>query len=221
MDTDYYILRFGLYTVQLWRLIEMGPNASETDKSQEGFQLEGSPYFYKSMYVNKLVYIRAYKATDYGAESTFKDHWRIRTRTSVYTIKPVPEVLFMDDTGHIFVEIKKKKINYLENLITQPSNHNSRDFLRFFKRKWPFSIIIKKAQSLVYNIVDVDEIFLPISKTFTISMDNRFSAIDSTGNSTHSDFHEIESACRALHYINDTNEVRYLCREEVKLLFIQ
>jgi hypothetical protein len=198
MGTDYYILRFGLYTVQLWRLIEMGPNASEADKSQKGFQLEGSPYFYKSMEANELVYIRTYKATDYETGLTFKMDWRIRVELGF------PKVSFMDETGHIYVEIE---------------HQNLRKFLRTFEKTWPISPITKN-EKLTYKFVHVDEIFLPILKAPSVSTNNRFSTIDSTGDSTNSDFHEIESACRELCHINDTNEVRYLCREEATLPLI-
>jgi hypothetical protein len=200
MGTDYYILRFGLYTVQLWRLKEVDPNASEADKSQKGFQLEGSPYFYKSMEANELVYIRAFKATDYGGGFTFKEDWRIGLK------KVIPEVLFMGDTGHIFVEIEHQ-FDYYKNKTNHPSDNDSRELIKTFEKKWPFNKFAQK-KKITYRIVDVDEIFLPISKT-PIS-NNRSSTMDYMGSPTDSDFHEIESACRALHHINGVDQVNLI-----------
>ncbi|KAI8887137.1 hypothetical protein K501DRAFT_307808 [Backusella circina FSU 941] len=211
VDTDYYILRFGYYTVQLWRLKKMDLDASEADKLKKGFQLkeEDSPYFYKSMEDSELVYIRTYKATDYGTGFTFKEDWNIHIKSDV------PEVLFMDETGHIFVEMEHQ-FDYCKGNKNQPSDQNSRKLLETLGGKWPFTKLVKKNDKLTYKILDVDEIFLPISKTPSISTNNRSSTIDYVVSSTDSNFHEIESACRALHHINgsDTSKNRAKLSDE-------
>ncbi|KAI8883517.1 hypothetical protein K501DRAFT_333305 [Backusella circina FSU 941] len=196
INYTYYILRFGLYTVQLWRLKEMDSDALEQDESINGFRLEeeDSPYFYKSMVENELVYIRAYKATDYGTGFTFKEDWDIHIKSGI------PEVAFMDGTGHIFVTIEHRS-DYAANKSDYPSDPNASKLISTLKYKWPFKKTLENKR-YPYEILDVDEIFLPLSKTSTSSTNNRSS-----------EFHEIESACHALHFIN--NEYKRYSRPEL------
>ncbi|GAA5803912.1 hypothetical protein HPULCUR_009397 [Helicostylum pulchrum] len=125
-----YLIRFGRHTVQLWSV--KGSITEEDPISEE----------------DQLLYIRAYKAPDYGRAYSFRDSWKIYNFDSIKFVGNNP-------LGRLIVNIR------------DTSDDNSSD----------------KNSSKVYH---TEEIFLPL---------------DEVNNGRKFDYHQLESACQALHFL--------------------
>jgi hypothetical protein len=181
-----YLLRFGVCTTQLWRLVEIPTDKlEEAKKGMKVFDFGKLPLFstaayYNTLTDNNLIFARVYKGNHHTHLSTFRDTLGCQG----------PVFRFMKNPGHIIVNITRE--------IDGDRNVQLRNEPSFTRRRVPR--IGARFHSVEDNkkpdppVID-DELFLPLSK---ISHPD-----------AEAEFCEIESAFQTLHYLDTIKKIPY------------
>ncbi|KAI7892962.1 uncharacterized protein EV154DRAFT_503473 [Mucor mucedo] len=101
------LIRFGLYTVQLWEL--SGPAISLVNPSNDLITPAANMETVASKQDDKLLYIRAYKGPDYGIKYSFRENWRIQRFESIRFIGGMA-------SGRMIVNITENETKKCEQL---------------------------------------------------------------------------------------------------------
>ncbi|KAG2206944.1 hypothetical protein INT47_008413 [Mucor saturninus] len=101
------LIRFGLYTVQLWQL--SGPAIDPDNPSNNLITPAVDMETVDSKQEDKLLYIRAYKGPDYGIKYSFRENWKIQGFKSIRFIGGMA-------SGRMIVNITENETNKCEQL---------------------------------------------------------------------------------------------------------
>ncbi|KAI7892963.1 uncharacterized protein EV154DRAFT_561880 [Mucor mucedo] len=101
------LIRFGLYTVQLWEL--SGPAIGLVNPSNNLITPATNMETVASEQEDKLLYIRAYKGPDYGIKYSFRENWRIQRFESIRFIGGMA-------SGRMIVNITENETKKCEQL---------------------------------------------------------------------------------------------------------
>lgn len=130
-----------------------------------------------------LLYIRAYKGPDYGLEYSFRETWRIRNFSSIQFIGGTP-------SGRMLVNITETtEENDDDRSESNTSYHTEEIFLPLDELLFPSRYQTRRKSNLQSSLV------------YAQSTTDAADTADTNGPKF--DYHKLESACQALHYLSN------------------